>query len=108
MGNTAEECARILTDEGADAIGANCGSIDPAQMAEIVAILAKSTKVPIVAEPNAGKPRLVETQTVFDMDAETFATGLVKCLEAGAKGLGGCCGTSPAHIKAISEKLKAK
>jgi 5-methyltetrahydrofolate--homocysteine methyltransferase len=106
MGNSAEECARGLSDAGADAIGANCGSIDPEQMAEIVGMLVKHAKVPIASEPNAGKPRLVGGTTVFDMEPQAFAAGLFKCREAGAMILGGCCGTSPEHIRAGTEALR--
>ena len=62
-----------LTEEGADAIGANCGSIDPEQMAEVAGILRKATRLPVVTEPNAGKPRLDGNRTLFDMDPATFA-----------------------------------
>ncbi len=106
MGNSADECARVLSDEGASALGANCGSIDPAQMAEIVTALSSSTDLPLVAEPNAGKPRLVNGHTVFDMDEKTFASELLRCLHAGASVLGGCCGTSPGHIRACTERLR--
>jgi len=111
MGNTALECARILTDGGADAIGANCGDIDPFQMAEIIKIYASTTKLPIFAEPNAGRPKLINGETVFDMSPLEFSEGLLKCMEAGAKLLGGCCGTTPDHIRAFSSsilKLRSK
>ncbi len=106
MGNSAADCASVLEEHGADAIGANCGGIDPDQMAEIVATLESRTRLPVVAEPNAGKPRLVGGETVFDMDAGTFASGMSRCVKAGAKILGGCCGTSPEHIAALSAMLR--
>lgn len=105
MGDSAEDCARRLTENGADAIGANCGGIDPGQLAEVVAILSKSTTLPIVAEPNAGKPRLVNESTVFDMDPGVFAAGMIQCKEAGASILGGCCGTTPKHIRALRDAI---
>ncbi len=105
MGNCVEECARVLTQEGADAVGANCGSVDPEQMSEIVGTLSKSTKLPIAAEPNAGKPRLVEGATVFDMTPAVFVAGVSKCRQSGARLLGGCCGTSPEHIRALTQAL---
>jgi 5-methyltetrahydrofolate--homocysteine methyltransferase len=106
MGNTALECARALTDEGADAIGANCGDIDPFQMAEIIKIYASIIKLPIFAEPNAGRPKLINGETVFDMTPREFAKGLTKCMQAGAKLLGGCCGTTPDHIRAFSKSIQ--
>jgi len=108
MGNSASDCARMLESEGADAIGANCGNIDPDQMAEIVSTLASVTKLPLVAEPNAGMPRLANDKTVFDMDAQTFASGLMKCMKAGARILGGCCGSTPDHIRAFVKRLQKR
>jgi 5-methyltetrahydrofolate--homocysteine methyltransferase len=105
MGNSAEECARVLTGEGADAIGANCGDIDPFQMAEIIKVYARTTKLPVFAEPNAGRPKLINGETVFDMSPLEFSDGLLKCMEAGAKFLGGCCGTTPDHIRAFLKRI---
>lgn len=105
MGNSAEECAKQLTEAGADAIGANCGDLDPSQMAAVVSRLRLATKLPILAQPNAGKPRLVGGATRFDMAPEPFAAGIARCLQAGASIVGGCCGTSPAHIRAVARIL---
>jgi 5-methyltetrahydrofolate--homocysteine methyltransferase len=108
MGNSAADCAKSLTDAGADVIGANCGSLDPFQMATVVSLLKKETNVPILAQPNAGKPKLVEEKTVFDMAPATFALGIDKCLQAGARLVGGCCGTTPEHIRAVAALLNRK
>jgi 5-methyltetrahydrofolate--homocysteine methyltransferase len=108
MGNTAGQCAQQLTDAGADALGANCGDLDPAQMAVVVSLLKKETKIPILAQPNAGKPKLTEEKTVFDMEPGLFAAGINKCLQAGARLIGGCCGTTPAHIRAVADLLNRK
>lgn len=108
MGNSAEDCAKSLTDAGADVIGANCGDLDPAQMSVIVSLLKKETNVPIIAQPNAGKPKLVEEKTIFDMGPETFALGIDKCLQAGARLVGGCCGTTPEHIRKVAALLNRK
>jgi len=108
MGNSAEECAKKLTDDGADVIGANCGDIDPAQMAVVVSLLRSATTVPILTQPNAGKPKLLGNQTVFEMAPKPFAAGIAKCLQAGARLVGGCCGTTPEHIRAVAGVLNAK
>jgi 5-methyltetrahydrofolate--homocysteine methyltransferase len=108
MGNTAGECAKQLTDTGADVIGANCGELDPVQMAVVVSLLKSGTNVPILAQPNAGKPRLIEDKTVFDMGPASFTVGINKCLQAGARLLGGCCGTTPAHIRAVADMLNRR
>lgn len=108
MGNSAAECARILEAEGAHAVGANCGNIDPDQMALIIRAMASETRLPVAAEPNAGMPRLVNGATVFDMEPEAFASGVVNCMNAGARVLGGCCGTTPQHIRALAAALRRK
>ena len=108
MGASAADCARQLTDAGADAIGANCGDIDPSQMAEIIGRIRKETDLPILAEPNAGKPKLIDGQTQFDMDPIAFAVGIGECLDAGATIVGGCCGTTPDHIKAVAELIQRR
>ena len=108
MGNSAEDCAKSLTDAGADVIGANCGDLDPAQMATVVSTLKSVTNKPILAQPNAGKPRLVDDKTVFEMAPADFATGIAECLHAGARLVGGCCGTTPEHIQAVAEMLDKK
>ncbi|MHC4145237.1 MAG: homocysteine S-methyltransferase family protein [Planctomycetota bacterium] len=105
MGDSAQQCARSLTDGGADAIGANCGDIDPAQMAVIVSQFTSATALPVLAQPNAGKPRLVADKTVFDMAPAPFAAGIAECICAGARLVGGCCGTSPEHIRDVAEML---
>ncbi|MHC4653444.1 MAG: homocysteine S-methyltransferase family protein [Planctomycetota bacterium] len=108
MGNSAEDCAKSLSDTGADIIGANCGDLDPTQMAVVVAILKSATNKPILAQPNAGKPKLVEDKTVFEMEPAGFAAGIAECLHAGASLVGGCCGTTPEHIRAVAEMLDEK
>ncbi|MGD2026740.1 MAG: homocysteine S-methyltransferase family protein [Anaerolineales bacterium] len=103
MGNTAADCARALTEAGADVVGANCGSLSPMEMAEIAAQMTAATHLPVIIQPNAGKPRLVGTDTIFDMPPEDFAEGIAACLRNGATIVGGCCGTTPEHIRVLSE-----
>ncbi len=108
MGNTAVECATKLTDAGADVIGVNCGDLNPSQMAMVVSVLKSATLLPILAQPNAGKPKLVNNRTLFDMDPKDFATGIAKCLHAGAHLVGGCCGTTPEHIRTLANLLNER
>ena len=108
MGNSAEDCVKRLTEAGADVIGANCGDLDPAQMAVVVSVLKSATRLPVLAQPNAGKPKLVNDKTVFEMGPGDFATGIVECLRAGARLLGGCCGTTPEHIRTVAGILGEK
>jgi 5-methyltetrahydrofolate--homocysteine methyltransferase len=105
MGNTAAECAARLAEAGASAVGANCGELDPFEMAEVVALMHAATPVPILAQPNAGKVQLVDMQPTYGMSPADFAEGVRACVQAGARLVGGCCGTSPAHIKAAVDLL---
>ena len=101
MGNSTRECARALSESGVIAIGANCGDLGPSQMASIIELLGKETSLPTVCMPNAGIPRLVNDQTVFDLSPQSFAAGISECIDAGVRLVGGCCGTSPEHIRAL-------
>ena len=93
-----------LQSLGADAVGLNC-STGPEAMLALVARMAEYATVPILAKPNAGMPKLVNGETVFDTTAEAFAAAGKELLEAGASILGGCCGTTPEHIKALSDTV---
>ena len=106
MGSSVEEAAVAAEELGAAAVGANCGDLDPAQMAEIVLLFKNFTGLPIVIQPNAGIPKLVRGETIFDMEPQEYAEGLMKCIEQGASIIGGCCGTTPAHIKEVALKIK--
>jgi 5-methyltetrahydrofolate--homocysteine methyltransferase len=105
MGNKTEECALTLAGEGADAIGVNCGNLDPLEIAAVIARFREKTDLPLFAQPNAGKPRVVNGETLFDLEPEEFARGLMECVRRGARFVGGCCGTSPRHIEAAAKKI---
>ena len=91
---------------GVDAVGVNC-SLGPDMMMEIVDELVKYASVPVVVSPNAGLPRTENGKTVFDVNPADFTESMLKIAEKGARVLGGCCGTTPAHIgemvKAVSK-----
>ena len=105
MGNTAVELAQAATAAGAVAVGANCGALDPGEMAAVAANLSLATDLPVIIQPNAGKPILVEEQTIFEMSPQTFQEGITECIRAGARLVGGCCGTTPDHIRAVARWL---
>ena len=105
MGDSAGQCAKNLTDAGADVVGTNCGSLDPAQMAVVISELKNATTMSLLAQPNAGKPKLVGDKTVFEMAPAKFAAGISGCIHAGASIVGGCCGTTAEHIRAVAEML---
>ena len=103
LGGTDPVSALItLQSLGADAVGCNC-STGPEKMLEFIAAMKPYATVPLVAKPNAGVPRLEGGKTVFDMDAKTFASYGRKLAAAGANMIGGCCGTTPAHIKQLTK-----
>jgi 5-methyltetrahydrofolate--homocysteine methyltransferase len=106
MGNTVSEIVEAVEKHGADAVGANCGELGLDEMAEIAKMYNEATSLPIIIQPNAGKPTLVNDQTKFEMKPEEFAHGLQKWIDNGARMIGGCCGTSPDHIRAIKQRLK--
>ncbi len=105
-GTNAMTAMAVLQSLGADAVGTNC-STGPDKMLYNIKKMAGIGQIPIIAKPNAGLPRLAEDgSTVYDMTPEVFAKEMLPIIEAGASVVGGCCGTTPAHIKALYEKTK--
>ena len=104
-GTDPQSAAIILGAMGADVIGVNC-SLGPEQLVPIVRTLAENCDVPISVQPNAGMPYLENGETVFPMGPENFGRWGTELLAAGATYLGGCCGTTPAHIAALSAALR--
>ncbi|MDP2267741.1 MAG: homocysteine S-methyltransferase family protein, partial [Deltaproteobacteria bacterium] len=93
-----------LQSLGADAVGCNC-SAGPEAMLPLVAAMKPYATVPLAAKPNAGMPRLEGSRTVFDMDAPAFALFGPRFAAAGVNLLGGCCGTTPAHIRGLKRSV---
>jgi 5-methyltetrahydrofolate--homocysteine methyltransferase len=96
-----------LQSLGADAVGCNC-SAGPKEMLEFIRSMQPYAKVPLVAKPNAGLPRLEGGKTVFDMGPETFAGFGKEFTAAGVCLIGGCCGTGPDHIRKLAEAIKGE
>lgn len=91
----------VLQALGAAAVGVNC-STGPASMCQIVSEMKAVAKVPIIAKPNAGLPKLDSNgNTVYEMDAQTFGREMTLLAKAGANIMGGCCGTTPEHIRQL-------
>ncbi len=104
MGCSVEALAMAL--EGiADAVGINC-SMGPAEILPIAKKLVKWTDLPVLVQPNAGLPEVVEGQTVYGVGPEEFAAYAKKLIEAGVSILGGCCGTTPEHIRMVAQILQ--
>lgn len=92
--------AAVLEGLGVDALGLNCG-LGPRQMVSLTKKLRGLTALPIVVMPNAGLPREEDGRTVYDVGPESFASCMEEIVKAGACGIGGCCGTTPQHIRAV-------
>ncbi len=106
FGTDAETAAVVLESLGASAIGVNC-SAGPDRMVGLVEAMAAVSTLPIIAKPNAGLPSLDKSgNTIYDMDSDTFAEGMVKLAEAGASILGGCCGTTPEYIEKLYQRTR--
>ncbi len=95
----------VLQSVGADVIGVNC-STGPDEMIPIVRQMKEYAEIPILAKPNAGLPVLVQGETIYPMSPEEFASYGPAFVEAGAGMLGGCCGTTPEHIRCLTESVK--
>jgi len=108
-GGTPLSAVTLLEALGVDAIGVNCGA-GPDFAAKIAEELLQYASVPVLVQPNAGLPKLVEGQEhpVFDLAPAEYAAGMTVIAKSGARLLGGCCGTTPAHIRTLAEACKDK
>lgn len=108
FGTDAKTAAIVMESLGAAAVGVNC-STGPLKMADIIAEMAGVCSIPIIAKPNAGLPQTdSQGNTVYSMTPSEFAEEMAVLIEKGASILGGCCGTTPEHIKALQELIKDK
>lgn len=105
FGTNPQTAVIVLQGIGVDAVGLNC-STGPLEMVEIVEEMYAYANVPILAKPNAGLPQLEDGKTVYKTSPQEFAEAGRKLVEAGAAIVGGCCGTTPAHIQALAEAVK--
>ncbi len=103
-GLTPEAAAKVANDCGADAVGANCG-LGITQLTPILRRMRAATALPLWAKPNAGRPTQVDGKDVYGSDAAAFAAAVPELISAGAAFVGGCCGSSPEVIAAISARL---
>ena len=99
-GGSVEAVAAMLEGLGADAIGFNCG-LGPDRMLPYVRRLVAATRLPVIVKPNAGMPRIEDGRTLFDVGPQEFARHVSSLVAAGARVVGGCCGTTPEHIAAL-------
>ncbi|MGA1980118.1 MAG: homocysteine S-methyltransferase family protein [Sedimentisphaerales bacterium] len=111
MGVDVESAVSKMVSLGVDAVGFNCGTASLNEYVELAkkfvsAVSTLNKKVLIFAEPNAGKPELVDGRVVYKVLPEDFAAAAEKIHLAGVNIIGGCCGTTPEHIRALDERLK--
>ncbi len=105
-GGDVKAAAAMVEGLGVDVIGMNCG-LGPKQMIELVKELRSCTSLPIIVMPNAGLPESVDGKTVYNVSPEEFAQDMKEIAKIGVSYLGGCCGTTPEHIKAMIERCKS-
>lgn len=102
-----EGAAAMLTSmEGVDILGLNCGREPHALLPNLRRLLACADGRPVVFMPNASVPKLIDGKTVFATDPQAFAADMAEAARMGARGLGGCCGTTRAHIAALTEATR--
>ena len=107
LGTTPAIAATTLSALGASAVGLNC-SLGPTELAPLVGELAPHDRALVMAQPNAGLPRIQDGETVFDVGPNEFAQAMEAILDAGVTVIGGCCGTTPDHIAALRALIDAR
>ena len=101
-GATPEVMVGVLEGLGVDALGVNC-SLGPVELKPIVKRILDSSNTPVLVQPNRGLPKIIDGKTIYDLDIDTFYNAVKEFVEMGVAFIGGCCGTDPKFIKAISE-----
>lgn len=107
MGTDPQTAVNILQDLGIDAIGINC-SLGPNEMIGIAKEFLSYSKLPVLVQPNAGLPALVDGEAVYDVDIEEYVASMQEMLRAGVAIAGGCCGTNPDYIAALVDSIQTK
>jgi 5-methyltetrahydrofolate--homocysteine methyltransferase len=106
MGVDPERAAAFMQEHGADIVALNCGTgMDMRRARDAVARYRQVSALPVMVQPNAGQPRLVDMKVVYDDTPENMAAGVVPLIEAGARIVGACCGSTPDHIRAFRQAL---
>jgi len=106
MGQTVEQCAVALADAGADVVGANCGRGIAGYLA-LCQRLAQAAALPVWIKPNAGLPEFVDGKLIYQTTPDEFAGFAPALMDAGARFIGGCCGSTPEFIRALAAKVPA-
>jgi len=108
MGVDPERAARFMEEHGADIVALNCGAgMDMERARQAVGRYRQVTALPVMVQPNAGQPKLVNLKVVYDESPERMVKGVAPLLEAGANIIGACCGSTPEHIRAFRQAMDA-
>ncbi len=107
LGTDAKTAAITLSALGADAVGVNC-SLGPKELMPVVREMTAYSKAPVIVQPNAGLPHIENGETVYKTTPEEYAESIAQMIELGVSVIGGCCGTTPEHIKAVVKMLEGK
>src|SRR5262245_26631553 len=106
MGVDPEAAAEFMMENGADIVALNCGTnMDMERARQAVARYRRVTDLPLMAQPNAGQPKLINMQVVYEETPEEMVAGVTPLLEAGAGIIGACCGSTPDHIRAFRQTV---
>src|SRR5688572_1383875 len=106
MGIDPERAAEFMQEHGADIVALNCGTrMDMERAREAVERYKRATDLPVMAQPNAGQPKLVDMKVVYDETPDQMVRGLFALLDAGTNIVGACCGSTPDHIRAFRQEL---
>jgi 5-methyltetrahydrofolate--homocysteine methyltransferase len=106
MGTTTAEVVALAADSGAAAVGANCGTSLEAMAAIVPELVAAAPGLPLWVKPNAGLPRMTGDSSVYDVTPEQLGTAARSYVQAGARVVGGCCGSTPEHVRAIVDAIR--
>ena len=106
MGTTTAEVVALAADSGAAAVGANCGTSLESMAAIVAELSAAAPGLPLWVKPNAGLPRMTGDSSVYDVTPEQLGEAARGYVQAGARVVGGCCGSTPEHVRAIVEAIK--
>jgi 5-methyltetrahydrofolate--homocysteine methyltransferase len=108
MGVDPERAAEFMEDQGADIIALNCGTrMDMQRAREAVDRYRAVSSLPVMAQPNAGQPKLIDMRVVYDETPEEMVQGVIPLLQSGVNILGACCGSTPVHIRAFRATIDA-
>lgn len=108
MGNSVKECVERLEASTAQAVGTNC-TLDSCEMVDLIAEIKKETRLPVIAQPNAGQPVIGKRDMVaYTQGIDDFARHIPEILARGANIVGGCCGTNPDYIRRMAEMIKVR